>query len=40
MNIMLRDELNYLFVCHILQRNSFDPLHEIIRSNQHEAMTL
>jgi uncharacterized protein YqgQ len=39
MNDMLCDELNYFYMCHILQRNNFGPFREIIRSNQHEAMT-
>jgi hypothetical protein len=37
---MLSDELNNLLMCHILQRNSFGPLSEIIYSNQHKAMSL
>ena len=32
-NNMLGNKLNYLFMCHILQRNRFGPFSEIIRSN-------
>ena len=40
MNNMLRNKLNYLPMCHILQRNCFSPFSEVIRSNQYEAMSL
>ena len=39
MNNMLSNKLNYLLMCHILQRNRFGPFSKVIRSNQHEAGT-
>jgi hypothetical protein len=39
-NNMLYNKLNYLPMCHILKGNCFGPLSKIIRSNQHEAMSL
>ena len=39
-NNIFCNKLNYLPVCHILQRNHFGPLSKVNRSNQHEAMPL
>ena len=40
MDNMFCNKLNYLPMCHILQRNRFGPLSEVICSNQYEAMSL
>jgi hypothetical protein len=38
MNNVLSNKLNYLLMCHVLERNRFDPLSKLICSHQNEAM--